>query len=350
MSLCERSQTGAAIHQKSASNLSRLSSIATETSSAAPQNHRTTGSDRNPTRFAIAGGCLVLVLIENAAEVGCACALISPAARILGGISLGTSVIPLSTDSVRTILRRRMDMHLARTHHRSPRGDHRPDQASSAMNRRLAHEQLEDRRLLTTAVDANPHDLSVMSRNLYIGGNLAEIVAAAQIDPQTIPLAVGNVWADVQEREFPSRAEAFADEIAEAQPAIIGLQEVSQFSVLKTGVETGETVDYLQILMVELAERDLNYEAVVTTYDFGGIFPALIGMELQYIQYVDRDVMLVRTDLPAEALSVSNPQSGNFQAYVPLDLGLEEPIPLCAAGIRSMCRCGAWMCGSSTRI
>ncbi len=191
---------------------------------------------------------------------------------------------------------------------------------------------------MTSPIDYNPHDTSFMSRNLYMGPNLGPVLEAAQggTDLEIIT-AVGQMWGDVHERDFPARAEAFAEEIFVAQPLLIGLQEVSLFEAgdvyYLTGGQaagTAETIDYLDILLDKLSDRGLSYTTVVTTNDFGGNFTALVDPTLgalQDIHYMDRDVILARTDLPDPALTLSNVQSGNFTYSVPLNLGgMEIPI------------------------
>ncbi len=191
---------------------------------------------------------------------------------------------------------------------------------------RLGLESLEDRRVLSgvspLAID-DPHDVTVMSRNLYIGADLGPVLAAGQSGNQgAIVGAIGAFWRDVQLRDFPARAEAFVDEITQQQPALIGLQEVAQFiagdvyypnQTVLPG--TAITLDYLDILLSKLDERGLSYSTVVSTNGFGGVFTGLVDAAqfgLQDIHYVDRDVILARTDLPAPAMLLSNAHGGNF--------------------------------------
>ncbi len=191
---------------------------------------------------------------------------------------------------------------------------------------KLSIESLEDRRVLSGVsplpID-DPHDVTVMSRNLYIGADLGPVLAAGQSeDPGVIAGAIGAFWKDVQRRDFPARAEAFVDEIAQQQPALIGLQEVAQFIAGNVYYPnqtelpgTATTIDYLDILLNKLDERGLSYSTVVSTNGFGGVFTGLVDTAqfgLQDIQYVDRDVILARTDLPAPAMLLSNAQGGNF--------------------------------------
>jgi hypothetical protein len=205
----------------------------------------------------------------------------------------------------------------------------------------LCIEQLEDRCLLsgtTSLIDDNPHNFSVMSRNLYLGADLGVVLEVAQTGTQLeISAAVGQLWADVHTRDFPARAVSFVEEVAENQPHLIGLQEVSLFVAgdiyYQNNVQvpgTAETIDYLDILLDQLDAQGLHYTTVATTNEFGGVFTALVDPDqfaFQDIHYMDRDVILARTDLPEPAMMLSNVQSGNFETNVPLNLGgMELPI------------------------
>ena len=121
-------------------------------------------------------------------------------------------------------------------------------------------EQLEARCLLSgmnSLLDDNPHNIAVMSRNLYLGADLGVVLEVAQSGtPLEIAAAVGQLWGDIYDMDSPARAEAFAEEIAAAQPQLVGLQEVSLFEAGPVydlnGVPvpgTAETIDYLDILL-----------------------------------------------------------------------------------------------------
>ena len=207
--------------------------------------------------------------------------------------------------------------------------------------KQLLGEPLEDRCLLSGATSApsdDPHNAVVMSRNLYIGAELGPLLAAAQTgDQMVVAGAIGAFWKDVQLRDFPARAAAVATEIAEQQPALVGLQEVAQFIAGDVRYPNGTTVpgsgkaiDYLELLLQELNTRGLHYSTVVSTPGFGGLFTGLVDTTrfgFQDVQYTDRDVILARTDMPAPALLLSNAQGGNFAASVPVNfLGTVLPI------------------------
>lgn len=190
-------------------------------------------------------------------------------------------------------------------------------------------ESLEDRCVPSASGLEPVKGLTVMSRNLYAGTELEPVIGAVSTgDPTAIVTAVSQAWANVGATNFPERAEALADEIEAAQPHLIGLQEVALF---RTGVPDSAIgnptkadhveLDYLDILVDELASRGLNYEAVVVTEQFDAEFPGLTANGLQDIRLTDRDVILARTDLPRGQFKIVDVQEGNFATNVQVPLG-----------------------------
>lgn len=162
--------------------------------------------------------------------------------------------------------------------------------------------------------------LRVMTRNLYLGADLAPVLAATS--PQGLVAAVTAVWANVQATNFPERAEALADEIAEADPHLVGVQEAVLWrsqTPAGPGSATHVEYDFLQILLDELSARGKHYKAVASV-TVGSDFeaPRSTPSGLQDIRLTDRDVLLARTDLPAHKFSVANAQAARFQNHVPI--------------------------------
>jgi endonuclease/exonuclease/phosphatase family metal-dependent hydrolase len=155
-------------------------------------------------------------------------------------------------------------------------------------------------------------EIGVMTQNLYLGSSLDAALAAT-----TIPdfLAAANtIWGTVQATNFPLRSDAIADEIAANKPDLIGLQEVTKWTV--AGGSTTPSLDFLAILQQDLLDRGLDYSVAAVsnnanlppvpllTFCTGG--PLTCSVKLQ-----DRDVILVNNDNPD--LTWSNPQSGLYQ-------------------------------------
>ncbi|MFD7257969.1 hypothetical protein [Streptomyces sp. NPDC059874] len=77
---------------------------------------------------------------------------------------------------------------------------------------------------LTAASAAEPPaTLRVLTRNLYLGADLAPVLAATT--QEALVGAVTTAYGNVRATNFPERAEALADEIADSDPHLVGLQE-----------------------------------------------------------------------------------------------------------------------------
>ncbi|MFD8015853.1 endonuclease/exonuclease/phosphatase family protein [Streptomyces sp. NPDC058955] len=163
-----------------------------------------------------------------------------------------------------------------------------------------------------------PALLKVLTQNMYLGADLRPVLGAT--NTSSLIAAVTKVYAQVQATNFPERAKAMADEIADFDPHVVGLQEVrlwrsqtpADFS--PTPNATVVEYDFLQTLLDELAARGKHYAAVATVTSSDREVPRSTPDGLQDIRLTDRDVILARTDLPARRFSVANPQAGLFDA------------------------------------
>jgi endonuclease/exonuclease/phosphatase family metal-dependent hydrolase len=189
---------------------------------------------------------------------------------------------------------------------------------------------------LSTTLAASPdrpadsQHITVMTRNLYLGANLDHAIAAIfSGDPDTIIDAATATWASVVATNFPERAEVLAEEIAQSQPQLVGLQEVSLYRTGPPDTFSDNPtparrvrLDYLEILLQELNERGLHYAPVAVTKNFDVENPGYTAPGvLQDIRLTDRDVILARTDLPASELKLSNVQTANFHTNASLPIG-----------------------------
>jgi hypothetical protein len=170
-------------------------------------------------------------------------------------------------------------------------------------------------------------EVTVMSRNLYLGASLTPLIVSP--DPLA---AVRQVWAQVQATDFPLRAEALADEIVTEQPLLVGLQEVTTYrrGALFDPAPAEEVVlDFLKILLDELAERGAAYRVVASVENFDGELPHVGGTAATNfdLRLTDRDVIIARADVPTSQLQVLGTDSGNFDAALPLPIG-GEPTPI----------------------
>ena len=69
--------------------------------------------------------------------------------------------------------------------------------------------------------------LTVMSRNVFLGADLAPFVGTGSLDE--LSASPGAVWSRIEANRFEQRAHALAAEIAAARPDVVGLQEVSLY-------------------------------------------------------------------------------------------------------------------------
>ena len=162
--------------------------------------------------------------------------------------------------------------------------------------------------------------LVAMTRNMYLGTDFGGVFAAQT--PQQFLGEVGAAFANVQASNVPARVESVAAEIAGARPALVSLQEVALW---RTGAPfdpapaDAVAYDFLQLLLDELAERDLHYAPVAVLTNFTAEAPAFIPPGQFFdVSFADRDVVLARTDLKVSELKIESAVAENFQTVLPL--------------------------------
>lgn len=150
--------------------------------------------------------------------------------------------------------------------------------------------------------------VTVMSRNLYLGSDLAPALAAT--NPTDFVVAVATIYGTMLFTDFPARAGALADEVLADRPDLIGLQEVSRWAV--AGTTPAPSLDFLAILQAQLVARGLQYDvaAVSDNADIGPV--PLFGVPCVgtcTLTFQDRDVILVRN---GSGVTVTNPRHGRY--------------------------------------
>jgi len=144
--------------------------------------------------------------------------------------------------------------------------------------------------------------VKVMTRNLYLGADIFEVVKTP--NPQLIPLAVAEKYALVVQNDFEARAKAIAREIAEREPDLVGLQEISCFTRFRSPAEgvfiPFEQLNYLEILQKAMADCGLDYEVAADNPNASITLPMLAGLDaggtpsFDYVNYSDADVILAK--------------------------------------------------------
>lgn len=168
---------------------------------------------------------------------------------------------------------------------------------------------------LVAEAAGKPRPVRVMTRNLYLGADLTPAITAQ--NPVQLALAATAIWRQVQATNFPERAVALAAELEEADPVLVGLQEVALW---RTGAPDGPpafggspatdvALDFLATLLDALADRGLVFDAVVVQQEADLEAPTVLGFGVRLTM---RDVILARAGLPTDELSLGNPQSANY--------------------------------------
>ncbi len=183
-----------------------------------------------------------------------------------------------------------------------------------------------------TADAGPPVTLKVMTRNLFLGSDVGADLLMGMLPATTadIPPRAAALWDNVQGSDIPARAELVADEIAAAQPDIIGIQEAEMFrtqapsDIFANHMINAPDVafDFLASLTAGLEKRGLKYDAFVNQLtDFEvptGRDPAM----LIDVRLTDRDVILIR-----QGITHGTPVNNLFATYLPVDLGKTDRDP-----------------------
>jgi endonuclease/exonuclease/phosphatase family metal-dependent hydrolase len=149
--------------------------------------------------------------------------------------------------------------------------------------------------------------MSVMSRNLYIGADITPFLVGQGGDP-------AQIWADMQATNYPLRSGWLADEIVANQADVVGLQEVYRFVVTvldANGQPIGsQTIDFLDILLAQLAARGYAYRVAVAS----SLISVTVPIDATtVVSLTDRDAIIVPVD------AVTDDESAHvFQYLAPL--------------------------------
>jgi endonuclease/exonuclease/phosphatase family metal-dependent hydrolase len=169
--------------------------------------------------------------------------------------------------------------------------------------------------------------VTVMTRNLYLGADLDPLLAAP---PPLVAFVAAETFAKIKATDFPSRAEALADEIAATNPHLVGLQEATLYRVQTPGdaafggVTPATTVfqDFLAILLDALRARGLDYHVAVVQENTDAEVPAFTGNgpdglpTFTDVRLTDRDAILARGDV-----EVADAEQAHYLVNQPVVIG-----------------------------
>jgi endonuclease/exonuclease/phosphatase family metal-dependent hydrolase len=172
---------------------------------------------------------------------------------------------------------------------------------------------------------AGPVDVTVMTRNIYLGANIFLLSQART--RQEVPGIAGQLYKTVQATNFPERAGALAAEIEATKPALVGLQEVSLYRTqhpsdfFSNGAVNAlvDAYDFLGLLQAKLRERGLDYRIAARVKNGDAELPAALGSDpndLTDIRLTDYDVILARGDV-----QTSEPVERNYAQNAQVAVG-----------------------------
>jgi endonuclease/exonuclease/phosphatase family metal-dependent hydrolase len=171
--------------------------------------------------------------------------------------------------------------------------------------------------LLAEPAAAAKPQVRVMTRNVYLGGNIAGPIPAP--DRAEFERRASALWAAVKTTDFPARAKLLAREVRQRRPDVIGLQEVALWRVgPKDGAATrASTVayDFLRSLKGRLGPG-YKFAAVQQEADLEA--PIADGLDVRLTM---RDAIIVR-----KRVKVRRKLGANYQATleVPTAIGTLE--------------------------
>jgi endonuclease/exonuclease/phosphatase family metal-dependent hydrolase len=137
-------------------------------------------------------------------------------------------------------------------------------------------------------------DLRVATYNLYLGADLSLLFDVTDLDALAKRARV--VRDQLEATRFRERARAVAKVLTRERPDLVGLQEVSRWTLTPTDGEEQVTVDFLPALLDALAKAGCPYDVHAVNPNFGGGMPLDDG----WVGLRGSNVTLVRRGAPVE--------------------------------------------------
>jgi endonuclease/exonuclease/phosphatase family metal-dependent hydrolase len=169
--------------------------------------------------------------------------------------------------------------------------------------------------------DSDKRIVKVMTQNMDAGTDLIYFFVTDPI------AATALTYSELMATDFSGRAGLLADQIELQQPYLISLQEVTLWQTIHLPSEITSTLaDQLDLLMDALAARHLHYR-VVASQELTDIAAPLPGGDGDdYLRFLDRNVILARTDLKQSEMALSNSRSGIYEARIAPVPGFPEAL------------------------
>jgi endonuclease/exonuclease/phosphatase family metal-dependent hydrolase len=178
------------------------------------------------------------------------------------------------------------------------------------------------------------HSIKVITQNQYLGADLASLLTAS--DAAKFNVALVSVLKKIAASRFHDRVQRQVAQIAKDHPHVVALQEAWRFDCTDLEPPTtgkgcndpeiaGAFVDQLKETLSALKAQGVHYKAVASVKNLdvsvvqlpnlpAGI-PFYINGILALLNTIDRDVILVRSDIKARAV--------NFKKVCPTKVSLE---------------------------
>ena len=161
-------------------------------------------------------------------------------------------------------------------------------------------------------------EVSVMSRNLYLGADIIKLVGAPDLAGEEGQVAA--LLGTVEGTNFPVRAKALAQEIATTRPDVIGLQEVARYyrsaDATPGQAATRPLYDWMALLQKQLKARKQPYKVAAEQTELDITVPSAAGYGLRLKL---GNAVLVRTGKGARISGVKK-LSGLFKDQLQVQL------------------------------
>ena len=177
--------------------------------------------------------------------------------------------------------------------------------------------------------DRDHEEITVMTYNVYLGGDTKSIFAIPPTDPALLS-TIAQVYQQIVDSDYQSRAEAIAESIKAHRPHLVGLQEITFMHSLESPEMPSVHMDFLQMLEDALGDEYTTVASIDNTeatlpllgsvlapeYKPAGLndstCPDLMLSGCLYVRTTFSDVMLARSDV-----EVSNVTEANYAATLP---------------------------------
>jgi endonuclease/exonuclease/phosphatase family metal-dependent hydrolase len=164
---------------------------------------------------------------------------------------------------------------------------------------------------------AEARDVTVMTRNVYLGANLIPLATAA---PDQFRHAASGVFDSVVAGDPDARMRLIAGEIAKAKPDLVGLQEVSLWRTGATSPASTVRYDFSRAILARLKRLHAGYRLAVLKRGFNVEGPTDRGFD---VRLTLGDAILVR-----KGVRVSHVRSGVFGHQLTIPTQGIGPVPV----------------------